>query len=110
MKDQRFLGEEGFGEELSWEVEEQQERRRKKPIETMSKEVTKRLGTTVEVLRGPDRRWAVTRKRAEAIALLVRDYGYKVTEVAKSLRRDQANVSLMLSRSAARAESEGRRD
>ncbi len=76
----------------------------------MIKEVAKRLGTTPEVLRGPDRRWAVTRKRAEAIALLVRDYGYKVTEVAKSLRRDQANVSLMLSRSAARAESEGRRD
>jgi len=110
VKDQRFLGEEGFGEELSREVEEQQERGRKKPIETMIKEVAKRLGTTPKVLRGPDRRWAITRKRAEAIALLVRDYGYRVTEVAKSLRRDQVNVSLMLSRSAARAGSEGRRD
>ena len=110
VKDQRFLGEEGFGEGLSREVEEQQERGRKKPIETMIKEVAKRLGTTPKVLRGPDRRWAITRKRAEAITLLVRDYGYKVTEVAKSLRRDQVNVSLMLSRSAARAGSEGRRD
>ena len=110
VKDQRFLGEEGFGEELVREVEEQQERGRKKPIETMIKEVAKRLGTTPEVLQGPDRRWTVTRKRPEAISLLVRDYGYKVTEVAKSLRRDQANVSLMLSRSAARAEREGRKD
>ncbi len=109
VKDQRFLGEEGFGEELSRGVEEEPERRRKKPIETMIKEVAKCLGTTPEVLQGPDRHWAVTRKRAEAIVLLVRDYGYKVTEVARSLRRDQANVSLMLSRSAARAESEGRR-
>ncbi len=37
-------------------------------------------------------------------------HGHKVTEVVKSLRRYQANVSLMLSRSAARSESDGRSD
>jgi hypothetical protein len=37
-----------------------------------------------------------------AMALLVRKYGYGVSEVAKYLRRDQANVSTMLSRLSAR--------
>lgn len=104
VEDQRFLGEEGFGEELSREFEEQQEGGSKAPIERAINEVAKRLGTTPKVLKGRDRRWAVTRERAEAIALLVREYGYKVTEVAKLLRRDQANVSLTLSRWAETAE------
>ena len=76
----------------------------KAPIERAINEVAKRLGTTPKVLKGRDRRWAVTRERAEAIALLVREYGYKVIEVAKLLRRDQANVSLTLSRWAETAE------
>jgi hypothetical protein len=103
VEDQRFLGEEGFGEELSRTVGEE-ERAAKKPIEVVVKEVAKRLGTTGEDLKGKDRRWAVARKRAEAVALLVRHYGYKVTEVARCLGRDQANVSLMLSRFAAKTE------
>ena len=39
---------------------------------------------------------------AAAVALLVREYGYGVTEVAKYLGRDQANISTMLSRLSAR--------
>ena len=109
VEDQRFLGEEGFGEELSRKVGEE-ERQVKKPIEAMVKEVAKRLGTTGEDLKGKDQRWGVARKRAEAVALLVRHYGYRVTEVARCLGRDQANVSLMLSRFAARAASERRVD
>ena len=55
-----------------------------------------------EELRGPDRRWVVAKKRAEAVTLLVRHYNYRVTEVARYLGREQANVSLMLSRYAER--------
>jgi chromosomal replication initiation ATPase DnaA len=72
VEDQRFLGEEGFGEEISREAGEKEERKTKKPIETTVKEIAKRLGTTGEELRGKDRRWVVARKRAEAVTLLVR--------------------------------------
>jgi transcriptional regulator len=37
----------------------------------------------------------VTKKRAEAVAALVRDKGFSVTEVAAYLRRDPANVSVI---------------
>lgn len=111
VEDQRFLGEEGFCEELSRNAGESEERKaKKKPIEAMFKEVAKRLGTTPEDLRGTDRRWEVARKRAEAVALLVRRFGYGVTAVARCLGRDQANVSLMLSRFAAKTLSENRVD
>ncbi len=98
VEDQRFLGEEGFGEEISRDTEQNEERRAKKPIETAFKEIARRVETTPELLRGKDRRWDISTKRAEAVALLVWEYGYAVGEVAKYLGRDQANISTMLSR------------
>jgi putative transposase len=102
VEDQRFLGEEGFGEEIIRGGEENEERKAKKPIETRFKEIARRVDTAPEVLQGKDRRWDISTKRAEAVALLVREYGYAVSEVAKYLRRDQANISTMLSRFSAR--------
>ena len=102
VEDQRFLGEEGFGEEISRDTEQNEERKAKKPIETSFKEIARRVDTPPELLRGEDRRWDISAKRAEAVALLVRDYGYAVGEVAKYLGRDQANISTMLSRLSAR--------
>ena len=102
VEDQRFLGEEGFGEEISRDGEESEEPKRKKPIGAVFKEIARRVETTPELLRSKDRRWDITAKRAEAVALLVREYGYAVGEVAKYLGRDQANVSTMLSRLSAR--------
>ena len=102
VEDQRFLGEEGFGEEISRDTEQNEERKAKKPIETSFKEIARRVDTPPELLRGKDRRWDISAKRAEAVALLVRDYGYAVGEVAKYLGRDQANISTMLSRLSAR--------
>ena len=102
VEDRRFLGEEGFGEEISRDGEESYEHRRKKPIEAVFKEVARRVQRAPEVLRGKDRRWDISRKRAEAVALAVREYGYGVSEVAKHLGRDQANVSTMLARWSAR--------
>ena len=102
VEDQRFLGEEGFGEEISREAGETEQRKRKKSIETDFKQIAKQLDTTVELLRGSDRRWETSAKRAKAVAGLVREQGHSVSEVAKYLRRDQANISMMLLRASAR--------
>ncbi|MBI2227582.1 MAG: transposase [Deltaproteobacteria bacterium] len=102
VEDQRFLGEQGFGEAISRGTEQNEERRAKKPIETTFREIARRVETTPGLLRGRDRRWDISTKRAEAVALLVWEYGYAVSEVAKYLGRDQANISTMLSRLSAR--------
>ena len=102
VEDQRFLGEEGFGEEISRAADENSEHKARKPINVAFKEVAQRVEATPELLRGKDRRWEISTKRAEAVAILVREYGYAVSEVAKYLGRDQANVSTMLSRLSAR--------
>jgi len=102
VEDQRFLGEQGFGEEISRGAGENEERKPKKSIETVFKEIAHRLEITPELLTGRDRRWESSAKRAEAVASLVREHGYRVNEVAKILRRDQAHISTMLSRWSAR--------
>ena len=95
-------GEAGFGEEITRDIEEISKPKRKKPIETVFKEIARRVKAAPELLRSKDRRWVISHKRAEAVAILVREYGYGVSEVAKYLGRDQANVSTMLSRLSAR--------
>ena len=102
VKDQRFLGEEGFGEKIIREAGVTEEPKPKKSIETVFKEIARQLETTPDLLRGKDRRWDTSTKRAHAVASLVREHGHRVGEVAKFLRRDQANISTMLSRLSAR--------
>lgn len=102
VEDQRFLGAEGFGEEISRNEEEIVSRKKKSPIETALRAVARQLDAAPESLRSTDRRWQMTAKRAEAVTMLVREYGYTVSEVSKCLERDQANISMMLSRWSAR--------
>jgi putative transposase len=102
VEDQRFLGEEGFGEEISRAAGEKEPRKKRRPIEADLKEIARQLETTVELVRGRDRRWEVSGKRARAVALLVREREHAVSEVAKFLGRDQANISMMLLRASAR--------
>jgi hypothetical protein len=102
VEDQRFLGEEGFGEEISRAAGEKEPRKKRRSIEADLKEIARQLETTVELVRGRDRRWEVSGKRARAVALLVREREYAVSEVAKFLGRDQANISMMLLRASAR--------
>jgi putative transposase len=102
VEDQRFLGDEKFAEEVSKEAGEKRQRKAKRSIETALTEIARRLEISAEILRGKDRRWMVTKKRAEAVAELVRDKGYTVAEVAALLRRDPAHVSTMLARLSAR--------
>jgi hypothetical protein len=102
VEDQRFLGHEGFGEEISGEAGEKKQRKRKKSIDTAFKEIAKHLDTTSELLRSGDRRWEISAKRAKAVAVLVREHGHSVSEVAGFLRRDPANISMILLRASAR--------
>ena len=102
VEDQRFLGEEGFGEEISSKAGMKEERGPKKSIETVFEAIAQQLEMTQDTLRGKDRRWDTSKKRAKAVASLVREHGYSVSEVAKFLRRDQANISTMLLRLSAR--------
>ena len=102
VEDQRFLGEAGFGEEISRDVEEISAPKSKKPIETVFKAIARRVKAAPQLIRSKDRRWDVSNQRAEAVAILVREYGYGVSAVAQYLGRDQANVSTMLSRWSAR--------
>jgi hypothetical protein len=99
VEDQRFLGDAEFSKEISREAGEITRRKRKKPIEETFKTIARQSKVAVEVLRGEDRRWEITKKR---VALLIQEHGYRVGEVAKYLRRDQAHVSTMLSRLSAR--------
>jgi DNA-binding MarR family transcriptional regulator len=83
-------------------VKEIKQCKAKKPIEETFKTVARQAHVAPQVLRGADRRWEVTKKRAQAVALLIREYRYRVSEVAEYLGRDQAHISTMLSRLGAR--------
>lgn len=98
VEDQRFLGDEEFCEEISRDTGELEERKAKKPIEEVFNAIARQSKIAPELLRGSDRRWEITKKRSQAVALLVREYGYRVGEVAEYLKRDQAHISMMLSR------------
>jgi hypothetical protein len=87
------LGEEGFGEAISRAAGEKEQRKRKKSIESDFKEIARRLDTTAKLLRSSDRRWEISAKRARAVTPLIRDQGYRVSEVAKFLRRDQYDAA-----------------
>ena len=102
VEDQRFLGDEKFAEEVTKEAGEKRERKAKKSIETALREIARRLEIPAEILRGKDRRWMVTKKRAESVAELVREKAYTVSEVAAFLRRDPAHISMMLARLSAK--------
>jgi len=86
VEDQRFLGDEGFAEEISREAGEKQQPKKKKSIEADLKEIARRLDTTPERLRGADRRWEVSAKRAKAVISLVREQGHTVSQVARLLQ------------------------
>jgi hypothetical protein len=83
-------------------VKKRKQRKAEKPIEKTFMMIARRAHIAPQVLRGKDRRWEFTKKRAEAVALLVRAYRYRVSEVAEYLGRDQAHIRTMLSRVAAR--------
>lgn len=106
VEDQRFLGKEEFGERVRQQAGGKPAIHRNRPIGTVFDEVARKLKVHSGVLRGPDRAWGVSRKRALAAFVLVRRLGYRLGEVADYLGRDAASVSSLISRISERIESE----
>jgi len=63
VEDQRFLGDEGFGEEISRGSEAKEGPARRKPIEAVFKEIARRVQAAPELLRSQDRRWDISKRR-----------------------------------------------
>jgi putative transposase len=98
VQDQRFLGAEGFGDEIQRTLGKPQESVSPKPLETLVKKLAHELEMTVEVLRSPDRSWAVSKARTVMAYVLVRRMGYRLGDVAAYLRRDIATVGTLVGR------------
>ena len=98
VEDQRFLGAEGFGEKIQQEIGNEEKPAVKRPMGTVIKELSERLGIESKVLRGPDRSWAVSKSRTLIAYVLVRRVGYGLGEVAAYLGRDMATVGTLVAR------------
>lgn len=70
--------------------------KKRKPIEADLKEIARELETTVELVRGRDKRWEVSGKRARAVALLVRERQHAVSEVARQRNPDNSIEQIVL--------------
>jgi hypothetical protein len=106
VEDQRFLGGEGFGDNVERRVGKGQEAEHRRPLQGVLKELAKKLEIEVEVLRSPDRSWAVSKARTVVAYVLVRRLGYKLGEVAGYLRRDMATVGTLMARLSERIQSD----
>lgn len=101
LEDQRFLGEEGFGEGLQEKHQEERPRKRR-PLESVVKDICKELEVGVDQIRSADRSWAVSQIRTRLAYVLVRRQGYALSEVAKYFQRDPATMSVLFGRLAER--------
>ena len=106
VEDQRFLGAKGFGEKLKNKYEEQQPSKPRQAFSVAYRNLARGVGVEPEVLGGADRGWEVSKARAMVGYVLMRRLGYPLTEVAKSLGRDVATVSSLISRFAERVNEE----
>ncbi len=106
VKDQRFLGAEGFGEKLEARVGGGSRPVTKRSLANTFKQLAGRLGTDPAVLKSPDRSWTVSKDRALIAYILVRKHGYRVGEVSAYLGRDMGTVSTLIMRFSDRVRSE----
>jgi putative transposase len=70
----------------------------REPVERALNCLARELRVDVEALRGPDRSRPAYRARALAAYVLVRGLGYRLTDVAASLRRDGSTTSILVRR------------
>ncbi len=108
VREQRFLGEERFGEELKREYAEAEAPRRKPEVGVIAGRLARGLKVSPEELRAPNRGRAVSQRRTMVAYVLVRRAGYKVEEVAQYLGRDATTISSLLSRYEKRMQMEPR--
>jgi hypothetical protein len=99
VEDQRFLGAKGFGEKLlKKEPGLSDKMPKRRSIETAARELAKLLKIEVRSLRSPDRGWAISKARTIAAYVLVRRFGYRLTDVAAYFGRDLATLATLLAR------------
>lgn len=103
VTDQRFLGDEEFGEVLKRNHEDEEPKKRR-GLSVVVKELAAGLKVDIEQLRAPSRGWKVSGKRQMIAYVLVRRAGYTVKEVAAYFGRDATTISSVLSRYDARVE------
>ncbi|MFQ5801958.1 MAG: transposase [Candidatus Methylomirabilales bacterium] len=106
VADQRFLGQEGFGERLQAKVGEQRKPPAKMSVETAGKAIAAHLKMNPTLLQSPDRGWEVSRLRTLVAYTLVRRIGFPLRVVAGYLGRDAATVSSLISRLADRIQAD----
>ena len=97
VADQRFLGDEEFGEELTRNYEDEQPRKRR-GLAIVTKELAEAVKIDIEPLRTPGRGWKLSQLRTLIAYLLVRRGGYSVKDVAGYFGRDATTISSALSR------------
>jgi putative transposase len=98
VEDQRFLGEEGFGEELKRRAKEEEMPKPKRRLSVAFRKAARGVGVEPRLLGGADRGWGISRARALVGYVLIRRIGYRLKDVARFLGRDVATVSSLVFR------------
>jgi len=97
VADQRFLGDQEFGAELTRNYEDEDPRKRR-GLAVVAKELATVVTIDIEQLRAPSRNWKNSQLRTMIAYVLVRRGGYAVKEVAGYFGRDATTISSTLSR------------
>jgi REP element-mobilizing transposase RayT len=97
VADQRFLGDQQFGAELTRNYEDEEPRKRR-GLAVAAKELATVVTIDIEQLRAPSRNWKNSQLRTMIAYVLVRRGGYAVKEVAGYFGRDATTISSTLSR------------
>jgi putative transposase len=98
VEDQRFLGEQGFGDKVQERVGRTHEAAPKKTMESIVRQLAKELKVSGEAARSRDRSWEVSKARTMIAYVLTRRLGYRLGEVASYFCRDMATVGTLVSR------------
>ncbi len=98
VEDQRFLGEQGFGDKVQGRVGRTHKVAPKKSMESIVRQLAKELKVSGEAARSRDRSWAVSKARTMIAYVLTRRLGYRLGEVASYFHRDMATVGTLVSR------------
>jgi putative transposase len=106
VEDQRILGEGSFAERIRKEMKEDLPARPKTPLAEAFAKIAQGFDVEPAELWGSDRRWETSKKRALVATILIRELGYRLTDVAKYLKRDPGNVSTLMFRLANKIERE----
>ena len=98
VEDQRFLGEQGFGNKVQRRVDRTHKAAPKRSMEKIVQQLAKELKVSWEAARSRDRSWEVSKARTMIAYVLTRRLGYRLGEVASYFDRDMATVGTLVSR------------